>query len=319
MQQRHAGRLLRQAGGRGTQARHLRQAWRGVAWRACVACMRVCMRVATLLSLWCGMLTSPHLMQARVHQLMDPWVFGAVRCTSPSAGTPIDGSVDIYAFGVTMYMLYTRRAPYRGTDVEAVQGKVVRGMRPEMPPETPIMYRQACPPLTSTYRHTYRSTLCCLQCAHMFEIVCRGPPSQAVQCSAQLPRVVLFLAVQGAGSALLVPAPSAPAHCVRSRARAAHAAADVRSALSGPLHPRHGAQLNARRRSQTIVPAHASALCLSGAPPPHLTSPHLNPRAHLTCTRCLLSAALQLRAGQAARAELLSCKQMFYSFKGVKE
>ena len=58
------------------------------------------------------------------------------------AGTAVDSSIDMYAFGISMYVLYVGCVPFSSTqDVWAVAGVVERGMRPEMPLTAPRGYR----------------------------------------------------------------------------------------------------------------------------------------------------------------------------------
>jgi hypothetical protein len=56
------------------------------------------------------------------------------------AGSRLTDRVDSYAFGITMWEMYTGRRPYAGLAREAIGGFVARGGRPAFPPGTPEEY-----------------------------------------------------------------------------------------------------------------------------------------------------------------------------------
>ncbi|KAI8470351.1 MAG: hypothetical protein J3K34DRAFT_521472 [Monoraphidium minutum] len=57
-----------------------------------------------------------------------------------AAGAPVTPAVDAYAFGVTMWELYCRQAPYTGLTKDAIAARARAGGRPEFPPAAPPHY-----------------------------------------------------------------------------------------------------------------------------------------------------------------------------------
>ncbi len=78
----------------------------------------------------------------RVMKLCD---FGLVTTKSTTAGTPnymapellrnapFSNSVDVYAFALLLWEIFTQELPFRGYDVDDIKKRVCRGERPEVP------------------------------------------------------------------------------------------------------------------------------------------------------------------------------------------
>ncbi|KAG2440258.1 hypothetical protein HXX76_004370 [Chlamydomonas incerta] len=72
---------------------------------------------------------------------------GTVTHMSPEllTGAPVDSSIDVYAFGILMWEIFTGKAPYAqyaDTDFVEVPAKVVKeGLRPRFPSDTPLHFK----------------------------------------------------------------------------------------------------------------------------------------------------------------------------------
>ena len=56
------------------------------------------------------------------------------------AGTRVTTAVDVFAFGVLMWEVYTARRPHAGLSREAIAERVLRGGVPVFPPGAPAPY-----------------------------------------------------------------------------------------------------------------------------------------------------------------------------------
>ncbi|GIL44158.1 hypothetical protein Vafri_1687 [Volvox africanus] len=109
-----------------------------------------------------------------------PWMrnadaAGTVTHLAPECFEParkLDQSVDIYAFGIVMWEVFTRKPPYAefSPDFEGLQARVIEGLRPRFPTHCPAAYRtlaQACWCRDPARRPTAASVVSCLQ--HLLE------------------------------------------------------------------------------------------------------------------------------------------------------
>ncbi|GLC44291.1 hypothetical protein PLESTB_000761600 [Pleodorina starrii] len=90
----------------------------------------------------------------------------APECFQP--GSKLDQSVDIYAFGIVMWEVFTRKPPYAefAPEFEGLAARVLAGLRPRFPSHCPPAYRalaQACWCRDAARRPTAASVVNCLQ------------------------------------------------------------------------------------------------------------------------------------------------------------
>lgn len=80
-----------------------------------------------------------------VHRFTPEDAAGTVPFMAPEvfkAGRSLDASVDLYAFGVLMWSLFTGESPYPGmNDKEVVRRVLGSGLRPTFPHDTPPHYK----------------------------------------------------------------------------------------------------------------------------------------------------------------------------------
>ncbi|GLC65750.1 hypothetical protein PLESTF_000336000 [Pleodorina starrii] len=90
----------------------------------------------------------------------------APECFQP--GSKLDQSVDIYAFGIVMWEIFTRKPPYAefAPDFEDLPTRVVEGLRPRFPSHCPAPFRalaQACWCADPDQRPSAAAVVTCLQ------------------------------------------------------------------------------------------------------------------------------------------------------------